>query len=60
MKDSTGPPQPRLSTAPPAGLDHPVTTAKLAAQAAGTWSRHAPGDHVRSPPSWNPGGTHDS
>jgi hypothetical protein len=26
---------------------HPVTTAKLAAQAAGTWSRYAPGDHLR-------------
>jgi hypothetical protein len=39
---------------------HPVTTAKLAAQAAGTWSRYAPGGHPRSPSSWNPRGTHDS
>ena len=39
---------------------HPVTTAKLAAQAAGTWSRYAPGGHLRSPSSWNPGGSHDS
>jgi hypothetical protein len=28
---------------------HPVTTAKLAAQAGDTWSRYAPGDHSRSP-----------
>jgi len=28
---------------------HPVTTAKLAARAAGTWSRYAPGDHLRPP-----------
>lgn len=39
---------------------HPVITAKLAAQAAGTWSRYAPGGHLRSPSSWNPGETHDS
>lgn len=38
----------------------PVTTAKLAAQAAGTWSRYAPGGHLRSPSSWNPGETRDS
>ena len=30
---------------------HPVTTAKLAAQAAGTWSRYAPGGHLRPPSS---------
>ena len=29
---------------------HPVTTAKLAAQAGGTWSRYASGDHLQSPP----------
>ena len=28
---------------------HPVTTAKLAAQAAGTLSRYAPGEHLRPP-----------
>jgi integrase len=28
---------------------HQVTTAKLAAQAGGTWSRYASGDHLRSP-----------
>ena len=39
---------------------HHVTTTKLAAQAAGTWSRYAPGGHLRSPSSWNPGETHDS
>jgi hypothetical protein len=39
---------------------HPVTTAKLAAQAAGTWSRYSPGGHLRSPSVWNPGETHDS
>jgi hypothetical protein len=27
---------------------HPVTTARLAAQAGSTWSRYAPGDHTRS------------
>jgi hypothetical protein len=27
---------------------HHVTTAKLAAQSGGTWSRYAPGDHSRS------------
>ncbi len=26
---------------------HPVTTAKLAAQAGNTWNRYAPGDHSR-------------
>ncbi len=39
---------------------HPVTTAKRAAQAAGTWSRYGPGGHLRSPSVWNPGETHDS
>ncbi len=34
---------------------HPVTTAKLAAQAAGTWSRYAPGDHLRPPSGRKPG-----
>jgi hypothetical protein len=29
---------------------HHVTTAELAAQAGGTWSRYAPGDHSRSSP----------
>ena len=39
---------------------HPVTTAKLAVQAAGTWSRYAAGDHLRSPSSWTPRRTHYS
>lgn len=39
---------------------HQVTTAKLAAQAGGTWSRYAAGDHLRSPSGWTPGRTHDS
>ncbi len=39
---------------------HPVTTAKLAVQAGGTWSRYATGDHLRSPSSWTPRRTHDS
>jgi hypothetical protein len=39
---------------------HPVTTAKLAVQAGGTWSRYAAGDHLRSPSSWTPRRTHDS
>ena len=33
---------------------HQVTTAKLAAQAGGTWSRYASGDHLRSPSDWAP------
>jgi hypothetical protein len=33
---------------------HPVTTAKLAARAGGTWSRYASGDHLRSPSGWTP------
>ena len=33
---------------------HQVTTAKLAARAGGTWSRYAPGDHLRSPSDWAP------
>ena len=33
---------------------HQVTTAKLAAQAGGTGSRYAPGDHLRSPSDWAP------
>ena len=39
---------------------HQVTTAKLAAQAGGTWSRYASGDHLRSPSGWGPQQTHDS
>ncbi|MFH8642305.1 hypothetical protein [Streptomyces goshikiensis] len=39
---------------------HQVTTAKLAAQAGGTWSRYAAGDHLRSPSGWTPGRTDDS
>ena len=39
---------------------HPVTTAKLAAQAAGTWSRHTPRGHLRSPSGWTTQRTHDS
>jgi len=39
---------------------HPVTTAKLASQAGGTWSRYAAGDHQRSPSGWTPRRTHDS
>jgi len=38
---------------------HPVTAAKLAAQAAGTWSHYAPGDHQR-PPSGRKSGEGDS
>jgi integrase len=34
---------------------HPVTTAKLAAQAAGTFSRYAPGDHLRPSSGRQPG-----
>ncbi len=34
---------------------HPVTTARLAAQAASTFSRYAPGDHLRPPSGPNPG-----
>lgn len=36
---------------------HHVTTAKLAAQAGGAWSRYAAGDHLRSPSGWTPRGT---
>ena len=39
---------------------HQVTTAKLAAQAGGTWSRYASGDHLRSPSGWTPRETRDS
>ncbi|MFJ5034569.1 hypothetical protein ACIQB5_42475 [Streptomyces sp. NPDC088560] len=39
---------------------HQVTTAKLAAQVGGTWSRYASGDHLRSPSGWTPRGTDDS
>ncbi|MEU0588740.1 hypothetical protein [Streptomyces sp. NPDC006132] len=39
---------------------HQVTTAKLAAQAGGTWSRYASGDHTRSPVGWVPQGTGNS
>jgi hypothetical protein len=34
---------------------HPVTTAKLAAQAAGTFSRYAADDHQRPPSGQKPG-----
>jgi hypothetical protein len=34
---------------------HPVTTARLAAQAAATFSRYAPGDHARPSPARKPG-----
>jgi hypothetical protein len=33
---------------------HQATTARLAAQAGGTWSHYAPGDHLRSPSGWHP------
>ncbi|MFD5386373.1 integrase core domain-containing protein [Streptomyces sp. NPDC127074] len=36
---------------------HRVTTAKLASEAGGTWSRYATGDHWRSPPGWTPRST---
>ncbi|MEU3404932.1 hypothetical protein ABZ766_13425 [Streptomyces sp. NPDC006670] len=39
---------------------HRVTTAKLASEAGGTWSRYASGDHWRSPPGWTPRRTGDS
>lgn len=39
---------------------HRVTTTKLAAEAGGTWSRYAPGDHTGSPAGWTPRGTGDS
>ncbi|MFG2425682.1 hypothetical protein ACGFWD_42730 [Streptomyces sp. NPDC048448] len=39
---------------------HQVTTAKLAAQTGGTWSRYAAGDHLWSPPGWTPQRTDDS
>ncbi|MER5915864.1 hypothetical protein ABT124_36985 [Streptomyces sp. NPDC001982] len=39
---------------------HQVTTAKLATQAGGTWSRYAAGDHLKSPSGWTPRRTHDS
>lgn len=39
---------------------HRVTTAKLASEAGGTWSRYAAGDHWRSPPGWTPRRTCDS
>ena len=39
---------------------HHVTTAKLAAQAGGTWSRYAPGDHSRSSPDQAQLRIHDS
>ncbi|MFE3495771.1 hypothetical protein [Streptomyces sp. NPDC059175] len=38
---------------------HQVTTAKLAAQAGGTWSRYASGDHTWSPAGWTPQAAHD-
>jgi integrase len=34
---------------------HPVTTARLAAQAGGTFSRYAPGNHARPSPGRTPG-----
>jgi len=39
---------------------HHVTTAKLAAQTGGTWSRYAPGDHSRSSSDQTQQRTHDS
>jgi hypothetical protein len=39
---------------------HRVTTAKLASEAGGTWSRYAAGDHWRSPLGWTPRRTGDS
>lgn len=39
---------------------HQVTTAKLAAQTGGTWSRYAAGDHLRSPSGWAPQRSDDS
>jgi hypothetical protein len=33
---------------------HRVTAPRLAAQAGGTWSRYAAGDHARSPKGWAP------
>lgn len=39
---------------------HQVTTARLAAQAGSTWSRYAPGDHLKSPPGWTPDSTDNS
>lgn len=41
------------------GCNH-VTTARLAAQARSTWSRYAPGDHLKSPTGWTPDSTDDS
>jgi hypothetical protein len=37
-----------------------VTTAKLATQTGGTWSRYAAGEHLQSPSGWTPQRTHDS
>ncbi len=39
---------------------HQFTTAKLAAQTGGTWSRYAAGDHLRTPSGWTPQRTDDS
>ncbi|MFE9480559.1 hypothetical protein ACFYNM_18385 [Streptomyces spororaveus] len=39
---------------------HRVTTAKLASEAGGTWSRSAAGNHWRSPPGWTPRRTGNS
>ncbi|WP_327700681.1 hypothetical protein OG530_01240 [Streptomyces decoyicus] len=39
---------------------HRVTTAELASEAGGTWSRYATGDHTRSPAGGIPRGTDDS
>ncbi|GAA0475506.1 hypothetical protein [Streptomyces olivaceiscleroticus] len=36
---------------------HQVTTARLASEAGGTWSRYLPGAHTRSPTGWVPRGT---
>jgi hypothetical protein len=38
---------------------HQVTTARLASEAGGTWSRYAPGNHTRSPAGWTPRTTGD-
>ncbi|MGW0669872.1 hypothetical protein [Streptomyces sp. NPDC002746] len=39
---------------------HDKTTTRLRNETGGTWSRYAPGDHVRSPAGWTPRGTGDS
>ncbi|MBD0676009.1 hypothetical protein [Streptomyces sp. CBMA156] len=39
---------------------HDKTTSRLLRETGGTWSRHAAGDHTRSPTGWAPRGTHGS